>query len=251
METNFTSEGRKLNVVLHSTSLPSARNDYYGKVQRNSETITLENLISHIQEHETSVRPLTILYCAGLLKTEILRQLATGSAINVLDLCTVYLAVKGGMSGENPSAVDVQSLVVRCTPSPELRAVAKDLSVANVSKAENTARINIIADLFTGNENSSITANRSLRITGTRLRIAGENPANGIYLISVDDPAIRVRVSDTYITRNDPKTLEFFVPDSLATGERYYVELISQFTSGNVFLKDPRSIQSPITLTVA
>lgn len=250
METTFNAADRKLNVVLHSSTLPASRGDYYGKVQRNA-TLTMENLINSIKEHEPGVQPLIIQYCAGLLKTEVLRQLALGSAINILDLCTVYLGVKGGMSGENPDADAVESLVVRCTPSPELRAVAKGLSVASVIKAGGGALINDIVDLYTGAENSVITANRALRISGSKLRIAGDAATVGIYFVSAADPETRIKVPAGHLTRNMPKTLEFFVPDALVSGTAYWVELVSQYASGSALLKEPRAVRSPVTLTVS
>ncbi|OHD44572.1 MAG: hypothetical protein A2Y35_05430 [Spirochaetes bacterium GWE1_60_18] len=250
MNTTFTTEERKLNVILHSNSLPVARNEYYGRVQRNSQTINLANIIAHIGEHETSVRPLTIQYCAGLLKTEILRLLATGSAVNVLDICTVYLGVKGGVCGDNPSPTELNRFELRCTPTAEARAITANLSTASVSKAEPGGFINRIVDLFSGQADSQITAGRSLRLSGQRLRVTGDDPRVGIYLVDTLDAAVRIQVPASYITCNRPGQLEFFVPDQLAVGQSCRLELVSQYSSGDYQVKEPRVCSSPVELLV-
>jgi hypothetical protein len=85
---------------------------------------------------------------------------------------------------------------------------------------------------------------------GNRLRVAGEDAANGIYFVPAAKERARIRVDDALVTRNQPKTLEFFVPDSLIAGEPYYLEIVSQYGSGTGLLKRPRVFRSERPLVV-
>ncbi|HAP44399.1 MAG TPA: hypothetical protein DD477_06130 [Spirochaetaceae bacterium] len=210
----------------------------------------MANIIAHIGEHETSVRPLTIQYCAGLLKTEILRLLATGSAVNVLDICTAYLGVKGGVSGDNPSPTELNRFELHCTPTTEAHAITTNLSTASVNKTEPGGFINRIVDLFSSQADSRITAGRSLRLSGQRLRVTGDDPRVGIYFVDTLDAAVRIQVPASYLTCNRPGQLEFFVPDQLAVGQSYRLELVSQYSSGDYQVKEPRVYASPVELLV-
>lgn len=250
MNTDLAPAKRLLNVVLYESSLPDARKRYRGRVRRSGAPLTLENLIAHIAEEQTGVRPLIIQYCAGLLKTEILSRLALGDAVNVLDLCTVYLGVKGELSGNENDTGKAPSLVVRCVPTAELKAATRNLGVATFVKAERGARIDRVVDLFTGAVNGRISVSRSIRVEGERLCITGESPEVGVYFVSTTEPHTRIKASAAHLTRNHPKTLEFFLPDSLVRGETYYLELATQYTHGAKPLKAPRTTRSSFSLTV-
>ncbi|HAW84927.1 MAG TPA: hypothetical protein DCX65_01305, partial [Spirochaetaceae bacterium] len=117
-------------------------------------------------------------------------------------------------------------------------------------KSEPGGFINRIVDLFSGQLDSQLTLGRSLRLTGQRLRVSGDDVRVGIYLVDVVDPTVRVQVPASYITCNRPSLLEFFVPDQLVVGQSYRLELVSQASSGDYQVKEPRVCASPIELLV-
>ena len=92
-----------------------------------------------------------------------------------------------------------------------------------------------------------LTPNHNLRISGHKLKIAGDNPANGIYFIDANGNRTQVDVSDIVI--NNPSELMIMIP-ALPSGT-YQLEITTQFTgSGGKVLKEPRSAIFNILLIV-
>ena len=59
-----------------------------------------------------------------------------------------------------------------------------------------------VFDVKTGSVNDLITPNRNLKITGEKVKIVGENPANGIYF--TDEQGTRTQVDASDIVTNTP-----------------------------------------------
>ena len=111
MNIKFNPEEGKLNVVLHTTTLPQANGDYYGRVEH-AETIdmtTIIAIIANIAERGQGVSALNLQYCSQLLKAEALRLLAAGKTVNLLDLCRMHVGVKGSPPARIPSPTPLTS----------------------------------------------------------------------------------------------------------------------------------------------
>jgi len=104
-----------------------------------------------------------------------------------------------------------------------------------------------VTDVKTSSVNDLLTPNRNLRISGSRLKIAGDNPANGVFFISQDTQE-RIRVETDDIVTNNPSELIIVIP-ALAPGA-YRVEVVTQFSTGGAVLKEPKSALFDRTLTV-
>jgi hypothetical protein len=63
-----------------------------------------------------------------------------------------------------------------------------------------------VTDVKTGSVNDLLTPNRNLRISGGKIRIAGENEANGVYFANTQTNE-RVKVDATDIVNNNPSEL--------------------------------------------
>jgi len=98
-----------------------------------------------------------------------------------------------------------------------------------------------VLDVKTGSVNDQITPNRNIKIWGHRLKIAGENAANGIYFINQATQA-KVKVETSDIVVNNPSELIIVTPN-LPAGT-YELEIATQFSSGGnpkQLLKEPRN----------
>ena len=105
-----------------------------------------------------------------------------------------------------------------------------------------------VTDVKTGSINDMLTPGRNLRISGSRIKIAGDNPACGITFIEQDTLG-RTAVDPTDIAVNNPSELMIIIP-ALGPGT-YRVEITTQFSgSGGVTLKEPRTAVFERTLTV-
>jgi hypothetical protein len=82
-------------------------------------------------------------------------------------------------------------------------------------------------------------------LTGHKLKIAGDDPACGMYFVPADHVGTPVKV--TRIVENTPNKIIGIIPET--TWAYSKIEIHSQFaSSGTVFLKTPRVISSEFTL---
>jgi hypothetical protein len=94
-----------------------------------------------------------------------------------------------------------------------------------------------IIDMKSGSVNDLLTPNRNLKITGNKIKIAGENEANGIYFVNRDTTE-RIRVDDSDVAVNNPSELIVVIPE-LASGT-YLLEVTMQYAV-SFLLKAPRT----------
>jgi len=131
-----------------------------------------------------------------------------------------------------------------------LRKELKGVDVEILGVATAGLSITEVTDIRTGSVNDLLTPGRNLRITGTRLKIAGDNPTNGVFFINMTTEE-RTKVDDRDFTTNNPSELAVLIPD-LPEGT-YQLEVTTQFSSGgsnNQLLKEPRTAVFDRILTV-
>lgn len=238
----------KLNVSLYDNPLTPEKDDYTAKVQLNG-TLTNEQIANEIVAERTEYRADTILNILNI-SDEIKRtRLASGYAIND-GVSQMYPAVSGrfvGAGAQFDSAL--HSVGVTMVASSALRTAMAQTKVVVQNIAAVGPVINKVLDVYSGKENSIITPNRSLKIFGQRLRVVGDNAAVGVWFITADESATRTRVSDREVVDNNPSQLTVTVP-ALTAGD-YYVEVVTQSSTGQVLLKEPRSYRYELALTLS
>jgi hypothetical protein len=128
-----------------------------------------------------------------------------------------------------------------------LRREAASVEVQILGVADASLSIAQVTDIRTGSVNDLLTPTRNLRITGSRLRIAGDNPACGIFFIDEASGA-RTGVDAEDIVTNNPSELIIVIPD-LQPG-MYRLEIVTQYTTGGNVLKEPKTALFDRVLTV-
>jgi hypothetical protein len=109
------------------------------------------------------------------------------------------------------------------------------------------ALILAVTDVKTGSVSHLLTPNRPLRINGSKLKIAGDNTAVGVYFVE-QGTGQSYKVDPSDVVTNNPSELLVIIP-GLAAGT-YKVQVTTQFTSGATLLNDPRTIIFDKVLTV-
>jgi hypothetical protein len=121
-----------------------------------------------------------------------------------------------------------------------LRKELNNVTVEMLGVADASLHISQVIDVKTGSVNDLLTPNRNLKIAGSKLKIAGDNAANGIYFVNQTTQA-RTKIDVTDIVNNNPSEL-IVVSPTLAAGT-YRIEVTTQYGGNSKqLLKEPRTV---------
>lgn len=208
-----------LSVTLHENNF-TKDGSYYATVSRN--TATFKNILSEIAEDNKGMDPFMLQFAAILIQKKILKMLEQGKAVNVLDLGTMYIAMKCNAKGKSDVS-ESGNFYIKFTPTPLANEAIASLSVDKIVYADGSPEITTITDLSDTESEGKLTKGKPCRITGSRLKLGGENW--GIYFAPVDsegnlnsDESQWIKTDESSLFRNKPSELNFFVPDSLSEG---------------------------------
>jgi hypothetical protein len=128
-----------------------------------------------------------------------------------------------------------------------LRKELEQVEVEIFGEADPSFYIARVTDMKTGSVNDILTPGRNLRISGSKLKISGNNPSNGVYFMRQDTQEY-IAVDSSDIVVNKPSELLIVIPQ-LAAGT-YRVNVITQH-GGTTQLKEPRNFLFDKLLTVS
>jgi hypothetical protein len=131
----------------------------------------------------------------------------------------------------------------------ELRRELAAVTVSILGKAESGFFIAQVTDVRSLSVNDLLTPGRNARISGGKLKIAGNSADNGVYFVN-EATSERVKVEAADIVENKPAELLVVVP-ALAAGT-YRLEVTTQYSgSGGKVLDKPRTaaFDRPLTVT--
>ncbi|MDR1073061.1 MAG: DUF4469 domain-containing protein, partial [Treponema sp.] len=127
----------------------------------------------------------------------------------------------------------------------ELRNAISRITVEIEGAAESGAYIAEVLDVTSGASDERLTAGGVVTILGSRVKIAGDDPSCGLYLVPADGSTIKVTGN---LVDNQRSRIAAQLP-ALSPG-LYRVRILTQFSGGGALLKDPRSIDYGVELTV-
>ena len=231
-----TAEG-SLSVSLYKN--PFTGSGYLGKVKRRN--VALDILIGMIASKHPGVSEGLLQIAAGYMQEEILELLGLGYSVNILELGTLYLAPTGSIAGDSTS--DIPTIEARFTPSDTVKSTAASVSVETVVVTTSEPEIKEIIDTANlDGDGASLTKNRLCRLTGTKLKLGGES--YGIFFVPVQDDGNLsaaesewISVDESSVVTNQPKKLEFYVPDSLSTEASYSIAVRTMLSSSSTTRK--------------
>ena len=179
--------GGSVNVTIHKNYFKKDDTNH-ARVQRT--TAGMNNVIALITQKSSLFDKASLVAAQMLFKEAILDLLQQGIAVNLFELGTLYPCAQGSIQSNNPSTTEIPPLSLGFTPAQvSLEAVAK----ANVSMsqvAQTNPVINLIEDLSTHKSDNSLTPAKPVRITGRRLKIAGDTSETGLYFAPKNDQGL-------------------------------------------------------------
>jgi hypothetical protein len=178
-------------------------------------------------------------------KQVICEMVEEGDAVTT-ELFNVFPSMSGVYAGATDSYDPSRHHVkVNLHTGTALRDAVARIKPKKTSGGIATIAILAVTNVKTGSINHLITPNRNLRITGQKLKLAGEQA--GVYFINQMDES-RTQVDPSDIALNHPIELLVVTPE-LPPGT-YKLEVITQYSGTGKLLKTPHSVVFDRILTV-
>lgn len=246
--------GGSVNVTIHKNYFKQDDTNH-ARVQRT--TAGMDNVIALVCDKSTLFDKASLVAAQMLFKEAVLELLQQGMAVNLFELGTLYPCAQGSINSANPSPTEVPPLTLGFTPAQAaLEAVGK-ASVSMSQVAQTNPVINLIEDLSTHKTDNSLTPAKPVRITGRRLKIAGEQSATGLYFAPQDDQGLIdetgadwIRLEDGAFFKNTDTFLEFILPATLGADKRYSIVIKTAAGRGKAVNKTVRRLVHDKAITI-
>lgn len=186
-------------------------------------------------------------HATELFLKEMAYQLCDGFSVN-----TGYFTANTQIRGvfDSPSETfnsEKHSILFQFNQGEKLRAEIPNIEINILGVADASSAILQVTDVKSGSINDLLTPGRNLKISGTKIKVGGDNPGNGIYFVSTDTNT-RTKVEESDVVVNNPSELIVIIP-TLPAGT-YKLEIVTQ-QSGSTSLKEPRTAAFEKVLTVS
>ena len=238
----------RIKAILIPNLLTEDPDDFYAKVISERTLSTDDICASAVERGNAPTTKEAMKINVDLFFKEMGYQLKDGYSVN-----TGYFLVSPVIKGIFRSIRDKfdrtrHSLYFLFNQGEILRKEIDEVEVEITGVGEAGLQIIEVVDFKTGSVNDRITPDRSLRIRGEKLKLAGENPNVGVYFVNEATGEL-IKVDADEIVDNKPSELVVVVP-RLEAG-LYFVQVTTQFSSGNIPLKEPRTVTFEKILSVS
>ena len=243
-----TNEKNSVIVELYDLTLTERKDDRFGRVVT-TRSLTEDDLIAIAVSRRTDLNPTTLKASMDILKGIATEQIANGASVS-FGLGYFNLGVNGVFIGDDARwDSTIHSLSVRTTPNAILRNAVNSSSVDVRGMASSGLFINSVTDVTSGEVSSRLTPGGGVNLTGSKIKIDGDNPALGIYLVN-QSTSDSIVVPKTSLLVNDPSKITFIVPATLVNGD-YKLSIVTQYSNSGTLLKEPRSYTFDYILNVS
>ena len=243
-------EFHKMKGYLYDNLLTPDPNDFYLRIKPEASLGVKDISLSASKRGGADISPDAMTHAVNLWLKELAYRACDGFAINT-GWFTVQPSVKGVFNSPNERFNAAKhSVAFDFKQGSLMRKEIAGVQIDILGVASTGLSIGQVTDVRTGSVNDLLTPGRNLRITGSRLRIAGENTANGVYFVCFET-GVRTKVDEADIATNNPSELMIIIPQ-LPEGT-YSLEVTTQFGSGGSggqLLKEPRTTTFDRILTV-
>lgn len=245
MEAN---EKNSVLVELYDLSITEQKDDRFGRVVT-TKSLSEEDLVNIAVSRGTDLSGTTLRAAMDILEEIAIEQIVNGASVS-FGLGYFNLGVHGVFIGDD-SRWDSSKhrLSVRVIPTAKLRQAIKTCVAEVRGMASVGLAINSLTDKRTGEVNSRLTPGGGVNLTGSKIKIEGNNEGIGIKLINQDDQA-EIPIPMHSVLVNDPSKLSFIVPADLESGD-YKLSIATQYSSSGVNLKELRTYTFDYLLNVS
>lgn len=185
-------------------------------------------------------------HATALFLKEMAYQLCDGYSVN-----TGYFTAGTQIRGVFDSPTETfnsqkHNILFQFNQGEKLRAEIPNIEINILGVADASSVILQVKDIKSGTVNDLLTPGRNLKIAGNKIKVAGDNAANGIYFVNTATEA-RTQVETNDVVVNNPSELIVMIP--ALTAGTYTIEVVTQFAVGSL-LKEPRTARFDKILNV-
>lgn len=190
---------------------------FYGKVERY--TYSTQNILDAMSESLPLVDAGTVASVLNAYANTLIKILASGNAAKFGELGTFYIAGKGAVG----SGSDKPALTVKFSASRTLKEAAQNIEIASSEYAEPSGVIASVVDVSTGKTDGTLTANGSVLVEGSNLKVGGDS--SGVWIApcaengkASTDESTWIKIQSALIF-NQPSKLLFALPENISGGK--------------------------------
>ena len=246
--TNVNGVKHRIKVKLYPNYLPQVEGAYIARTS-NEGILSIEQVCAALVsragfkgDYETMVDYVKKFY------DEVAYQICDGFAVN-----NGYYSIHPNIGGTLNSPNDAHNnkknpISFRFRSRAMLNKLVDQIAVEIEGIADANGYIDEFLDYDKNSVNSSFVSGNQFCISGYKIKIAGDDPACGVYFVPVDDPSRAVKVAR--IAENNPSKITGIVPETRFTKSK--IEIRTQYNgSNNSHLKIPRVITSSFIIEAA
>jgi hypothetical protein len=225
-----------LEYVLEVNDLTTLPDDYRAQVV-NVASHTQEDIVDRIMRIGAGLTRSDIAAVLEAEKQVVTEIIAEGGAVTT-ELFNAFPSIQGVFHSAEDAVDGVhQKVRLNLHPGTALRDAAGAVKTKKLPGVIIGARISSVTDVKTGSLNSLLTPGRNIKIAGAKLKIAGDDPAVGLFF-EPEAGGAPVPVDANDMVVNHPAELIAVIP-ALAAGV-YRLKIVTQYSSGKM-LKIPRT----------
>lgn len=243
---------RETNFAVTLTPCNFKKNTYIAHVPR--KTVTTDQILDLVASHNQGIDRYQVGHAMELLKKEILEQAELGFAVDIMEICKLYIAPISSVKSLTPEAESVTGFEARFAANDGLKEKLKFVTASVTAVVDSAPQISQIENPVDGSSDGKLRATFGARLRGKKLKVGGES--GGIYFIPLEedgsanqDETSWIKVPDDFVTKNSSTILEFYLPRTIPTGESYFIAVRTSIR-GKSELKSPLTGYSKIPVTV-
>jgi hypothetical protein len=241
-------EFRKMKARLHDNVLTADNpNDFFARILAEGALGVDDISQSAAKRGGADISAAAMTHAVNLWLKEMAYRACDGFPVNT-GWFSIHPVIKGSFNSPTAKFNPAEHTVVfDFKQGSLLRKELASVEVQILGVADTALFIAQVTDVKTGSVNELLTPNRNLRISGSKIKIAGDSPDNGVFFVNVDTQE-RTMVDISDVVNNNPSEVLIVIPP-LEAGS-YQVGVTSQY-GVSVLLKEPRSCIFDRILTVA
>jgi hypothetical protein len=226
----------KLKIWLKKNELTPDPNDFVAVVSSMG-SVNREDIINAIMDEGIELKRETVTDVIGRFHRHSGQFVLNGYNVNT-GMVYMRSVVSGSITGKKVDP-EKNRVYVAVMQGAELRREIADTTVEILGEMPDVIDIQQVTNLLTKEADGTLSRGRNARIDGSYIKVAGDDPAVGVYLVNTADN-FETKLEPEDIVTNSPSSIIILVPALLAEGS-FRLKIVTQFTGANKLLKAPRT----------